>query len=152
MPQTHFRSTKGSHNQINVTNRFGNSDFILADCICFVRKRDRFGVLREFRSLKNGKIPFPVDVNIAEQNWRHHSISGWRLTYSLCRNFPSILFRSKVIAMVKEFFLFWGQIWHIKFFFEISAPQKALPSENLRRLRHYGPDGYIRSGCRVPEE
>jgi hypothetical protein len=35
---------------------------------------------------------------------------------SLCRNFPSTLFRSKVIqefhafAMVKKFFQFWGQI------------------------------------------
>jgi hypothetical protein len=41
---------------------------------------------------------------------------GWWFSYSLCRNFPSIWLRSKVIqefhacAMVKLFFNVWGQI------------------------------------------
>jgi hypothetical protein len=32
------------------------------------------------------------------------------------------------------------------------TPQTALLRKNLRRLRHYGPGGYSRSGCRGPEE
>jgi hypothetical protein len=56
-------------NKSDVTNRFGDRDFILITvCICFVRKCARFEVTRDFRSLKNGGIPFPVDGSIAEQN------------------------------------------------------------------------------------
>jgi hypothetical protein len=64
------------------------------------------------------------------------------------------LFRSKVIqqfhafAAVKKFFQFLGGKYDPKIFLQISTPQKALPSENLRRLRHYGPGGYSGSGCR----
>jgi hypothetical protein len=58
MPETHFRSIKGSHNQIDVTNRFGDRDFILAVCTCFIRKCGRFEVIRDFRSLNHGGIPF----------------------------------------------------------------------------------------------
>jgi hypothetical protein len=32
-----------------------------------VRKRDRFEVIDDFRSLNHGGIPFPVDRSIAEQ-------------------------------------------------------------------------------------
>jgi hypothetical protein len=116
MPETHFQSIKRSHNQTDVANRLGDRDFILAVCTCFIRKCGRFEVIRDFRSLNHGGIPFPVDGSIAEQKWRHHSISGWRFNYSLCQNFPSILFHSKVIqefhafAMVKKFFQVWGQL------------------------------------------
>jgi hypothetical protein len=68
MPETHFRSIKGSHNQIDVTNRFGDRDFILAVCKCFIRKCDRFEVIRNFRSLKNGGNPFPVDGSIEHRS------------------------------------------------------------------------------------
>jgi hypothetical protein len=61
---------------------------------------DRFEVIRDFRSLKNGGIPFPVDGSIADKMRRHHSIPGWRFSYSLCRNFPFIFLRSKVTSGV----------------------------------------------------
>jgi hypothetical protein len=113
----------------DVTNRFG--DFILVLCTCFVRNSDRFEVIRDFRSLNNGGISFPVDGSIAEQNWHHHSISGWRFSYSLCRNFPSFLFRSKVIqefrvcAMVKIFFQILGANMTSKIFFaNLDTPKR----------------------------
>jgi hypothetical protein len=54
-------------NKTDVTNRFGDRDFILAVCIGFLCNSDRFEVIRDFRSLENGGIPFPVDGSIAEQ-------------------------------------------------------------------------------------
>jgi hypothetical protein len=102
-------------NESDVTNRFGERNFILAVCTCFVRKCGRFEVIRDFRSLKNSGIPFLGDGSTAEPMGWHHSISGWWFRYSLCPNFPSILFRSKVIqdfhagAMVKNFSIFGGK-------------------------------------------
>jgi hypothetical protein len=58
---------KATQNKSDVTNRFGVRDFVLAVCTCFIRKWDRFEVIRDFRSLKNGVIPFPVDGSITEQ-------------------------------------------------------------------------------------
>jgi hypothetical protein len=58
---------EGNAEKSDVTNRFGDRDFILAVCTCFLRKFDRFEVIRDFRSLKNGGIPFPVDGSIAEK-------------------------------------------------------------------------------------
>ena len=130
MPGTNFRSIGAPSNKSNVTNRFGDRDFILAVCTCFLSNFDRFEVIRDFRSLIHGGIPFPVDGSIAEQMWRHYSISCWRFRYAFCRNFPSILFRWKVIqefhacAMVKIFFNFWGQIWPLKISLQISRPPK----------------------------
>jgi hypothetical protein len=67
MPQTHFPSMKATQNKSDVTRGFGDRDFVLAVCTCFLRKRGRFEVIRDFRSLKNGGIPFPVDGSIAEK-------------------------------------------------------------------------------------
>jgi hypothetical protein len=67
MPQTHLPSTKATHNKSDVTNGFGDRDFILAVCKCFHRKCERFEVIRDFRSLKNGIIPFPVDGSMVEK-------------------------------------------------------------------------------------
>jgi 3-keto-L-gulonate-6-phosphate decarboxylase len=53
--------------KIDVTNLFGDRNFILAVGTCLIRKCGRFEVIRDFRSLKNGEIPFPVDGSIAEQ-------------------------------------------------------------------------------------
>jgi hypothetical protein len=59
-------------------------------------------------------IPFPVDGSIAEQNSRHHSVPGWRFSYSPCRNFPFFMLRSEVIQefdafeVVKKFFSILG--------------------------------------------
>jgi hypothetical protein len=67
MPETHFRSMEASQNKSDVTNRYGDRDFILAVCTCFLCRpnSDRFEVIRDFRSYKNGGIPFPVDGSIA---------------------------------------------------------------------------------------
>jgi hypothetical protein len=54
-------------NKSDVTNEFGDRDFISAVCTCFLRKCDRFEVIRDFRSLMNGGISLPVDGSIAEQ-------------------------------------------------------------------------------------
>jgi hypothetical protein len=67
MPQTHFPSMKATQNKSDVTNRFGDRDFILAVCTCFLSNFDRFEVIRDFRSLNHGGIPFPVDGSIAEK-------------------------------------------------------------------------------------
>jgi hypothetical protein len=57
-----------TQNKSDVTNRFDDRDFVLAVCACFLRYSDRFEVIRDFRSLNHGGIPFPVDGSIAEQN------------------------------------------------------------------------------------
>jgi hypothetical protein len=67
MHQTHFPSMKATQNKSDVTSRIGGRDFILAVCTCFVRKCGRFDVIRDFRSLIHGGIPFPVDGSIAEK-------------------------------------------------------------------------------------
>jgi hypothetical protein len=67
MAKIHFRSMEAPQNKSDVTNRFVDRDFTLAVCTCFLRKGGRFEVIRDFRSLKTGGIPFPVDGSIAEQ-------------------------------------------------------------------------------------
>jgi hypothetical protein len=67
MAEIHFRSIETPQIKSDVTNGFGDRDFILAVCTCFRRKCGRFEVIRDFRSLKNGGIPFPVDGSIAEK-------------------------------------------------------------------------------------
>jgi hypothetical protein len=67
MPQTHFPSMKATQNKSDITNGFGDRDFILAVCTCFLSNSNRFAVIHDFRSLKNGGIPFPVDGSTAEQ-------------------------------------------------------------------------------------
>jgi hypothetical protein len=59
---------EATQNKSDVTNRFGDRDFILAVCTCFISKCGRFEVIRDFRSLENGGNPFLVDGSIAEQN------------------------------------------------------------------------------------
>jgi hypothetical protein len=68
MAEIHFRSIEALQNKSDVTSRFGDRDFILAVCTCFIRKCGHFEVNRNFRSLNHGGIPFPVDASIAEQN------------------------------------------------------------------------------------
>jgi hypothetical protein len=58
---------KATQNKSDVTNRLRDRDFILAVCTCFVRKCGRFEVIRDFRWLNHGGIPFPVVGSIAEQ-------------------------------------------------------------------------------------
>jgi hypothetical protein len=67
MPKTHVRFMEATQKKNDVTNRFGDRDFKLAVCTCFIRKCGRFEVIRDFRSFKHGGISFPVDESIAEQ-------------------------------------------------------------------------------------
>jgi uncharacterized membrane protein YbaN (DUF454 family) len=67
-------------NKSDVTNRFGDGEFILAVCTCFIRKCDRFEAMRDFRSLNSGRNLFPVDGSIAEEKWLHHSIPDWQFS------------------------------------------------------------------------
>jgi hypothetical protein len=46
MPKTHFRSMEASQNKRDVTNRFGDRDFISAPCTFFQRNSNRFEVIR----------------------------------------------------------------------------------------------------------
>jgi hypothetical protein len=50
-----------------VTNRFGDRDFLLAVCTCFLSNSDRFKVILDFRLLNHGGLPFPSDGSTAEQ-------------------------------------------------------------------------------------
>jgi hypothetical protein len=67
MAEFHFRSMEAQQNKSDVTNRFGDRNFILAVCTGFIRKCDRFEVIHDFRSFKHGGNPCPVDGGIAEQ-------------------------------------------------------------------------------------
>jgi hypothetical protein len=67
MSEIHFWSMEASQNKSNVTNRFGDRDFMLAVCTCFLINSNRFEVIRDFRSLKNGGNPFPVHGSIEHQ-------------------------------------------------------------------------------------
>jgi hypothetical protein len=58
---------KATQNKSNVTKRFGDRDFVSAVCTGFIRNSDRFEVIRDFRSLNHGGIPFPVDGSITQQ-------------------------------------------------------------------------------------
>jgi hypothetical protein len=68
MPETHFRSMDAPQNKSDVTNRFGDRDFVLAVCTGFLRKCGRFEVISDFRSLNHGGIPLPVDGSTAGEN------------------------------------------------------------------------------------
>jgi hypothetical protein len=130
MAKFHFRSMEAPQNKNDVTNRFGDRDFILAVCTCFLRKvrpfrsYSRFSFVKEWRNSISGR-------------WKHRRTkvtspftSGWRFSYSLCRNFPFILFRSIVIqefhvcATVKKSFSILGANMTPKFSLQISTPQK----------------------------
>jgi hypothetical protein len=67
MAEFHFPSMEAPQNISDITSRFGDRDFILAVCTCFLRNCGRFEVIRDFRLLNHGGIPFPIDGSIAEQ-------------------------------------------------------------------------------------
>jgi hypothetical protein len=58
---------EATQNKSDVTNRFGVRDFVLAVGTCFIRKCDRFEVIREFCSLEIGGNLFQDDGSTAEQ-------------------------------------------------------------------------------------
>jgi hypothetical protein len=116
MPKSHFWSMGASQNKNDVTNRFGDRDFILAVCTCFLRKCDRFEVIRDFRSLKNGGIPFPADGSIAEKcdvtiqflvsGLVIHLAGIFHVSCSVQKLFKNFMF----VQWLNKFFNFWGQI------------------------------------------
>jgi hypothetical protein len=59
---------KATQNKSDVTNRFGDRDFVLAVYTSFLCNSDRFEVIRDFRSLNHGGNRFPVDGSITEQS------------------------------------------------------------------------------------
>jgi hypothetical protein len=61
MAELHFRSMDAPQNKNDITNRFGDRNFILAVCKCCIRYCDRLEVIRNFRSLNNGGNPFRVN-------------------------------------------------------------------------------------------
>jgi hypothetical protein len=67
MAEFHFRSMEAPQNKSDVTNGFGDREFVLAVCTCFLRKCGRFEVICDFRSLNHGRIPFPVDGSFTEK-------------------------------------------------------------------------------------
>jgi hypothetical protein len=67
MPETHFRPMEISQNISDITSRFGDRDLALAVRMCFIRKYDRFEVIRDFRSLNYGGNPLPVNGSTADQ-------------------------------------------------------------------------------------
>jgi hypothetical protein len=75
MAEIHFRSMEASQNKSNVTNRFGNRDFVLAFFTCFLCNSDRFEVIRDFRSLNMAEIHFRsmeasnIKSDVTIQSW-----------------------------------------------------------------------------------
>jgi hypothetical protein len=62
MPETHFRSMEASQNKSNVTNQAGDLS------VHVFSNSDRFEVIRDFRSLHQGGISFPVDGSIEHRH------------------------------------------------------------------------------------
>jgi hypothetical protein len=67
MAEIHFRLIEAPQNKSDVTDGFGDRDFVLAVCTCYIRKCFRFDVIRDFRSLSHSGNPFPIDKSTAEQ-------------------------------------------------------------------------------------
>jgi hypothetical protein len=63
MAEFHFRSMEAPQSESDVTNRFGDRDFILAVCTCFLCNSDCFEVMAEnpifpVTSQKKAMAPF----------------------------------------------------------------------------------------------
>jgi hypothetical protein len=119
-------------NKSDVTNRFGDRDFILAVCTCFLCNSDRFEVIRDFRSLKNGGIPFLVGPMEASQNKSDVTIQF--LVGGLVIHFAGIfhlscsvqkLFKNFMLLQWLKFFQFLGTNMTPKIFFaNLDTPKR----------------------------
>jgi hypothetical protein len=117
MAEFHFRSMEAPQSECDVTNRFGDRDFILAVCTCFLRKCARFEVIRDFRSLKKWR-KFHFRSMEASQNKTDvtiqflvgglviHFAGIFHLSCSVQKLFKNFMF----VQWLKNFFNFWGQI------------------------------------------
>jgi hypothetical protein len=130
MEEFHFRWMEAPQNKSDVTNRFGDRDFVLAVCICFLRKCDRFEVIRDFGSLKNG-IPFSIEASQKKSDVTIQFLVGglvihfagiFHLSYSAEK-----LFKNFMLVQWLKFFSIYGANMTLKISLQISRPQKALP-------------------------
>jgi hypothetical protein len=108
---------KASQNKRDVTNRFGDRDFILAVCTCFIRKCDRFEVIRDFRSVERmAEIHFrsmkasqnksDVTIQFLVGGLVIHFAGIFYLSCSVQKLFKNFM----LVQWLKFFFNFWGQI------------------------------------------
>jgi hypothetical protein len=134
MPETHFRSMEAWQNKSDVTNRFGDRDFILAVCTCFIRKCDRFEVIRDFPSLIMAEFHFrsmeapqnksDVTIKFLIGGLVIHYAGIFHLSCSVQKLFKSFM----LVQWLNIFFnLGGGANMTLKFSLQISTPQKALP-------------------------
>jgi hypothetical protein len=94
---------KATQSEGDVSNRFGNRDFVLAVCTCFVRKCGRFEVIRDFYSLRSG-----VTIQFLVGGFVIHFAGTFQLSCSV-QKFK--LFKHfMLVQWLKLFFKFWGQI------------------------------------------
>jgi hypothetical protein len=115
--------------ECDVTNGFGDRDFVLAVCTSFLRKCGHIEVIRDFRSEKNGGIPFPVDGSIAEKIWRIiqflvggiviHFAGIFHLSFSVQK-----LFKNFMLVQWLNFFLIFGANMTPENFFAIIQTPK----------------------------
>jgi hypothetical protein len=131
MAEIHFRSMEVPQNKSDVINGFGDRDFILVVCTCFIRKCGRFEVIRDFRSLKNGGIPFPVDGSIAGKKCDVaiqflvgglviHFARIFHLSFSVQKLFKNFM----LVHLLKNFFTFGANMTPKIFFANIQTPKR----------------------------
>jgi hypothetical protein len=114
MPETHFRA-KASQNKSDVTYRFGDCDFILAVCICFLRNSDRFEVIRYFRSLNKAEFhcQFMEASNIESDVIIQFPVGGLVIHFAIIFHLSfsvQKLFKNFMLLQWLKKFQFWGQI------------------------------------------
>jgi hypothetical protein len=107
---------EATQNKNDVTNRFGDRDFILAVCTCFLRNSDRFEVIRDFRSLNMAEFHFrsmeasqnksDVTIQFLVGGLVIHFAGIFHLSCSVQKLFKNFMF----VQWLKNFFNFWGQI------------------------------------------
>jgi hypothetical protein len=110
----HFRSIGASQNESDVTNRFGDRDFILAVCTRSLCNSDRFEVIGDFRlrSIEASKNGSEVTIQFLVGDLVIDFAEIFRLS-STIQNF----FKSFMLVQWLKFFQFWGANMTSKKFF-----------------------------------
>jgi hypothetical protein len=103
-------------NKSNVTYRLGDRHFVLAVCTCFIRKYDRFEVIRDFRSLNLAEIYFrsmetsniesDVTIQFLIGGLVIHFAGIFHLSFSVQKLFKNFM----LLQQLRNLFNFWGQI------------------------------------------
>jgi hypothetical protein len=132
-PETHFRSIKESHNQIDVTNQFGDRDFVLAVCtVCVSSKNVTISksfasfvrqIMAEvhFLSMKTSHIESDVTIQFLVGRFVIHFAGIFHPSCSVQKLFKTFM----VFRELRNFFKFWSK-YDPETFLQISKPQKAL--------------------------